>query len=204
MNRQYYEAILQLRNEKSKHFNDALEFICKETAERQRQDIFISKVEKVKGGADVYLSSKKFAKDLGSKIHERYGGELGLSPRLFSRNRQTSKEVYRLNVLARLPYIDIGTCVRSGKNIVQIKGYNKGRLTGTNLVTGKSITIIDDGKLEILGGPVFHTAVVTKYKPHVEIIHPETFQSVAVQNAKSTIKKKIKVMIIDGLAYEVS
>jgi NMD protein affecting ribosome stability and mRNA decay len=203
MNQQYFEAILQLRNQKSNSFERALETIYEETKSKSRPDIFISKAEKVKGGVDIYLSSKKFARDLGKKMNEKFGGEMFQSPRLFSRDRQSSKDIYRLNVLVRLPELERGTVVTRGKDVILITGYTKGRLAGRNLDTGKALQIDYDDRLQTVTGPDFPYAVVSKSKPRLEVLHPETFESVPVENAKTTSRKKIRVALVNGKVYEV-
>ncbi|MBR9690124.1 hypothetical protein GOV08_00380 [Candidatus Woesearchaeota archaeon] len=91
----YFEGILQIRNPKE----DVIDYV-KERIDSD-DSIHISKTEVVKGGVDFYVSSNKFLRKLGKEIKKRFDGELKESPQLFSRNRQTSKDIYRLNVLFR-------------------------------------------------------------------------------------------------------
>ncbi len=95
-NNQYFEAVLQLRpyNEK------VLRAVEKMVGDKD--GVFISKVVKQKTGLDLYISSQKFAQTIGKQLKKRFKGELKVSGTLFTRNRLTSKDVYRVTVLFRL------------------------------------------------------------------------------------------------------
>ncbi|MBN2453916.1 hypothetical protein JXB11_00045 [Candidatus Woesearchaeota archaeon] len=97
MHSQYYEAILQVR--------DAPEEVYKAVAKAidaaARKGVFVSKVEKSKNGLDYYLSSKRFAVNLGKQLKKRFRGQVKLSRKLYGRDRSTSKTLYRVTVLYR-------------------------------------------------------------------------------------------------------
>jgi len=92
----YYEAIIQLRPADQKVFEYVHKFI------ENRNDCFISRQEKLKTGVDIYISSKHVAMAIGKKLKSTFPGELKLSRTLYSRSRQTSKDIYRVTVLFRL------------------------------------------------------------------------------------------------------
>ena len=92
----YYEAIIQLRPAN----NQLLSYIDNQI--EKRNDVFISKIDELKTGIDIYISSRKFAMALGKKLKKAFPGELKLSRTLFSQDRQTSKKIYRVTVLFRL------------------------------------------------------------------------------------------------------
>jgi|TARA_B100001971_G_C18114028_1_gene495801 NMD protein affecting ribosome stability and mRNA decay len=131
---QYFEGTLQLRNPN----DEVINYI--ERRVNERDDVFIAKAEKVTNGIDFYLSSNRFLKNLGKKLQKKFKGELKLSPKLFSRNRQTSKNVYRLNVLFRLPTCKCGDIIKiRGEKIKVLKLGNK--IFGKNRDTGKKVNI---------------------------------------------------------------
>ena len=70
---------------------------------------------------------------LGKKLKGKFSGEFKKSAKLFTRNRQTSKEVYRLTILFRLSKFSKGDII----------GYKGDKLIIVNLgkkVFAKSIT----------------------------------------------------------------
>ena len=63
---------------------------------------FITKKENVQNGIDFYITSQRYAITLGKKLKKALKAEMKISNRLFSVNKQTSKQLYRVNILVRL------------------------------------------------------------------------------------------------------
>lgn len=134
MHNQYYEGILQLRNPKK----EILEFINNELC--RRGDVFITKEVKMKNGIDLYLTSQRYLQGLGRKMQQRFGGELKVSKRAYSTDKLTSKHVYRVNVLFRVPNFKKGDIIAvRGEQIQVISIGNK--LFGKELKSGKKVQI---------------------------------------------------------------
>ena len=96
MDHNYYEGILQLRNPNEEVIN----FVRNQF--KNNEKVWIAKQEKLKTGIDLYVSSNKFLLSLGKKLKKSFKGELKTSRKLHSRNRVTSKNIYRVTVLFRL------------------------------------------------------------------------------------------------------
>lgn len=190
MHDQYFEGTLQLRNPD----NEVKEYV--ENQIDKAKNVFISKIVKHKNGLDYYVSSRKFLHQLAKKLLVAFGGELKESPRLFSRNRQTGKEVFRLNVLFKLYDFKKGDIINIDKKIVKVTNISKS-ISSINIKTGKKTTFnIKNKDYEILDRK---NTIVTKIKPVIEIMDPETYQNVVVDNkAKVKHGEKVKVVICDG------
>lgn len=94
----YFESVLQIRNP-----NKKITKFIEDNIEKQKQEgVFITLKDKVKGGIDYYLTSRRYASKIGKLLKKNFEGELKISPKLFTRDKQKSKNVYRLNVLFRL------------------------------------------------------------------------------------------------------
>ncbi len=92
----YYEAKIQVRPRD----NEVIRFIINAVNENNR--VRISKILEIKTGVDIYVSSRKFATMIGKKLKMRFkDGKLVVTKTLFSRNRQASKNIYRVTVLFR-------------------------------------------------------------------------------------------------------
>jgi nonsense-mediated mRNA decay protein 3 len=98
INSEYYEAILQLRNPSK----EAIKFIENDVKKNKEKGVFITKKEDVKNGIDFYVTSQRYTQSLGKKLNKTFNGELKLSRKLFTTDKQRSKHVYRVNVLFRL------------------------------------------------------------------------------------------------------
>lgn len=91
----YYEAILQLRPADKK----VLDFTKKRV---KKNNVSITKIEKLKTGIDLYLTSKRFAMSLGRKLKRNFKGKLIVTKKLHTVDKMTSKKVYRITVCFRL------------------------------------------------------------------------------------------------------
>ena len=94
--KEYFEAIIQLRPAKQK----LVSFVLHEIA--NSGSCTISKIDELKTGVDLYVTSQRFARALGKRLKKRFDGELVMSRQLFTRDFYTAKEVYRVTVLFRL------------------------------------------------------------------------------------------------------
>ena len=88
----YFEAILQIRNPTP----ELREYVMQQLKQHK---VHIAKERKYAHGFDLYCSSRRFLLTLGQLLRDNYSGELKISRQLFTRNRQTSRDVHRVTVL---------------------------------------------------------------------------------------------------------
>lgn len=96
LNGVYWEGIIQVRP-KNKEVIDFVRCLVK-----KRTDVRISKEFFFKYGADLYLTNQRITRDIGRRLKNQFGGELKITKKIYGRDRQTSKDVYRATVLFRL------------------------------------------------------------------------------------------------------
>ncbi len=130
----YFEGILQLRNPSK----EVLDFVWKLVEERN--GVSITKAQRMPNGVDLYLTSQKFLQTLGKKLKSNFHGELKISSKLFTKNRITSKNVYRVNVLFKLARIKKGDVIQTKKGKLKIVGLGK-KIFAKDLETGKKVTL---------------------------------------------------------------
>ncbi len=94
-NRDYYEAILQIRPAKE----EVVEFIQHQVD--SQSFAYISKTIELKTGLDYYLSDRRFAASLAKKLKKQFSAKITISRSLFTQNRFTSKLVYRMTYCVR-------------------------------------------------------------------------------------------------------
>ena len=92
----YYQAIIQLRPAD----DNLIRFV--EDAIAHTTHVWIAKRARSKTGIDYYISSNKFARSLGKQLKKHFHGTLKESTKLFSRDRQTSKDLHRVTICFRL------------------------------------------------------------------------------------------------------
>ena len=95
-NNDYYEAIIQLRP-KSKAVLDFIRKLVKD-----RDGVLIAKEVFIKTGVDIYITSQKYARSIGKKLKDNFNGDLKITKTLHTKDRLTSRTIYRGTVLFRL------------------------------------------------------------------------------------------------------
>jgi len=134
MHKDYYEGILQLRNPN----NEVIEFIKNQI--KKREDVFVTKEKKLSSGIDFYITSQKYLQILGKKLKKNFNGELKISSKLHTKNRLTSKNVYRVNVLFRLIKHAAGDITNFKGDEIKILKLSK-KILAKNIKTGKKLNI---------------------------------------------------------------
>lgn len=105
MHTDYFEGVLQLRSPTP----EVVAFVQKEIQDHGK--VKISNIEYVNGGMDLYLTDQRFIKSVGKRLHDRFLGRLKTSSRLFTRNKQTSKDVHRVTVFFQVATFRVGDTI---------------------------------------------------------------------------------------------
>jgi NMD protein affecting ribosome stability and mRNA decay len=92
---QYFEGILQLRE----CSHEVQDFVIEECKKNNRGRI--GKVKSSKGGFDFYMQSNTFLGHLEKKLKDNFVGEFTKTATLHTKDKQTSKDLYRITVLFR-------------------------------------------------------------------------------------------------------
>jgi len=129
----YYQGILQLRNTTE----EILSFVSNQI--NKRSGVAITKTVKFPNGLDLYITSNKFIRILGKKLKDSFGGELKISSKLHTKNKQ-GKELYRVNVLFRLSRYKKGDIVVIRGDKVRLISIGK-KIFAKDLKTGRKVTI---------------------------------------------------------------
>jgi len=132
----YFTAIIQVRADKrpltENEIESSLDLIIKEIERTQIHDreVFISKLEKMHGGLDAYISKQSAAKQIVKLLLAKYGGTTTISHSLVG--QKDGKDVNRITILARFPEYQ-------KRDIVDISGK---KMLITN-ITSRKIDVID-------------------------------------------------------------
>lgn len=125
----YYEGILQLRDYSKK---------LKDFVNQQIKDnnIYVAKRVKLKNGIDILVSSNKFLIKLAKQLKQDFSGDLKISKKLFSKDRMTQKEIWRITVLFREANIKLGSTIEVRGEKYKINSIGK-NIEAKNLNNGK-------------------------------------------------------------------
>jgi len=86
------------------------------------------------------MALQTFLRNLGKKLQNQFHGQLLISKTLHTKNRLTSKEVYRVNALFRMPNFKKGDVINYKGEEIKIIAIHKKVFT-KNLRTGKKLTM---------------------------------------------------------------
>ena len=194
----YFEGILQLRNVD----NEVMDYAVNEAEKQKQRGIFITKKLKVKNGFDIYLTKRGYIHELARELLNKFGGETKMGKKLFSRDKQRSKDIYRVNVLFRQSKFRKGDILKIDNELFKVKRIDRS-LTVINIKTGKKTSIMPK-YLKVSAAEEVKETIVSKLFPYVEVLHPETFQSVRpenIKNKKFKINQKVMVVVSEGKVW---
>ena len=136
MHNNYFEGTLQLRNPTK----EVIDFVKSQCAKGK---VFITKTVKEREGFDYYITSRKFLHTLGKRLSQQFNGELKVNPRIFTKDRQTSKDVYRITIMFRLfPYKKGDVLEHRGEQIRIVNISTK--ILAQNIRTGEKLWLTYD------------------------------------------------------------
>lgn len=129
----YFQGILQLRNINE----DILSFVKDQI--RNRQDVLVARTVNFPDGVDLYITSQKYIRIIGKKLKDKFGGELKISSKLHTRNRQ-GKDLFRINVLYKSPKHRTGDIVTVRGDEVRLIKIGK-KIFAKDMKTGRRLVI---------------------------------------------------------------
>lgn len=179
----YYESIVQVRARNRDPRSRELEF-ARDTAysiagrDYGDRDTFVSRVEEVDGGLDVYMSTNRSGRDLARRVADRYGGSVRDSASLVG--MEDGREVHRVTYAVRLPEFVEGDVVLVGGSPVAVTETGDD-VEGVDLRSGEHVR--QEGEARKIGSldDVEVTRVVSRGDGEIQVLDPETYETVTLQ-----------------------
>ncbi len=199
-NSEFYTGILQVRNTKDN--TDKIDSLVNKAVSDTKS--VVTKRQVVKNGIDYYVSSMRALRRASRCLQERFGGEVTFNEKLFTRDKQRSKDVYKVNTLVKLSNFKRFDVLTDGKRIIMLKSMSP--LVGVDLRTGRLLRLKNADDWRILS---VKNTIVTKSKPHLFVMNPWNYQPEEVVNEQLFDKSKlfngskVKVVSISNEAYVV-
>lgn len=207
----YYEAILQIRTgskELTPELREETLAMVENSVARQaanNKSLFITKMELVTGGVDVYLSSIALGKNLAKELGDAYCAETKESPKLVG---QTSdgQDMYRLTYLVRLPEYHVGdVVVYEGRycKLIRVAG-SGGRVMDLMNFRERSVRKSDmpDLKLYEKAVDLKDATVINVAGSEIQVLHPDNYSTVDLRVPEGYgCGESVKVVTIDDALY---
>lgn len=189
----YFEGILQLRNAT----DEVKDYIRRVIAKNKDRNMFVNNTTEKKDAADYYFVNKHHINVVALKVIRNFGGYMIQSPKLFSRNKQTSKDIYRLNVQLTVPKFKVGDIVSVNDNTILVRKTSKD-ISGFDLAKKKHSTFRfnekNADKIEVIKK---QKTTISRTKPELRILNPETYQEEqAINPLNLKLKSGQKVIIV--------
>ncbi len=196
----YFEGILQLRQPT----DTVKEFIKKHLKQSEEKGNMLTNEKKVIGGIDYYLTSNRFTNTLGILLQKKFGGILKTSAHTYSRNKLTSKTMYRLSVFFEPLPIDLDEVFLFEDRLLKLTRKGK-QVVCFDFVRNKTVTLPSKKIMEAEKVKKLKTRVIKVY-PTLEVMHPETYQPLELANGKRLKKlpkkgEKVKIVIHKDKAW---
>lgn len=207
----YYEAILQIRTVSGKLDDSTREeslAMTENSVARQavnNRQLFITKMELVTGGVDVYLSSIALGKSLAKELAEAYCAETKESPKLVGQTTD-GQDMYRLTYLVRLPDYRAGDVVAfQGRYCVltRVNG-SGGRLMDLSDFRDRSVRRADMTSIKLYekSADLADATVVSRSGSEIQVLDPSSYATVDLKiPAEAEIGDSVKVVRIDDVLY---
>jgi nonsense-mediated mRNA decay protein 3 len=200
----YYEAILQVRGQERDLDKPAQRAIQDTVAERvsgmrrSSREVFISKVEKVKGGLDFYFSTTPAARSIARELQETLCAEYKESSSLWG--RRDGKDIYRMTYLVRLPGFGRGDVVLYQGREYYVRSLSKGVVHGFDLVSGEErvIRIKDSGTCSVSAekGKVQSALVLSESPRELQVLDPDANAPVELKKPGGFSRKGEQVRLV--------
>jgi NMD protein affecting ribosome stability and mRNA decay len=133
-NSAYFEGVLQLRNVGK----EVLDYAVKQIENNMLGGV--ARLKKTEKGFDVYVKRQRFLRTLGNNLQKKFAGELIVSRKLHTRNRISSKDLYRIHVLFRMHDYKKGDIMEFKGEKVQIIYVGK-KILAKEIKTGKKLNL---------------------------------------------------------------
>jgi nonsense-mediated mRNA decay protein 3 len=202
----YYEAIVQLRARHRKLTDDEVDLAVAAAKKMAAgSGSFVSKVESVKGGVDIYMGKMRDGKALSTSLAAHNGASTAETRTLAG--RKDGIDLYRWTLLVRMPPFKRGDLVFLDGTVWEVRSFAKSRVNIEDITTGTRMSMPVD-ELEELPtiereGAIRDAVVVSDHGNELQIMHPDTYSTVEMKmpTAYKKGQKEIKVVVYDGEIY---
>ena len=183
----YYESIIQIRakdrHPTQKEINQCEKIIFDLIDKIGKRDplAFVSKIEILREGYDIYVGSKSTAKQISKSIVRVLGGDIIESPKLVGRHG--GKNIYRITFSVRLPKYLRGDILQLGDKIILVDHKGK-KISGLDLKTGLNQFYneksLDRATFLCNKNEAKKTVICMEGRREVQILDPDTYKPIDI------------------------
>lgn len=202
----YYEAIMQVRTGEKTLDDDLRDEVVRwvtasvESQSKTNRSLFITKVQEVPGGVDIYLSSISLGKSLTRSLSDMYGADVKESASLVGQN--DGQDVYRVTFLIRLPLYHTGDILLHNDRPYKLCSIGKTGGKAVDLINFRETTIkkfeLSSIKVLVKAKDIPESTVVSRSKKEIQVLHPTNYLTKDVRIPEGTeIGDTVRVVDIE-------
>jgi len=208
----YYEAIVQIRPDKTKltrqELDDIISTVSAAVEDLQAKGdraLFITDMGEAHGGLDFFISERSASLIIAKKLQSQYGGEIKQSSK--SAGTKDSRELFRVTYLVRLPSYKKGDFLKFGKSYFYIISVHGDKAKMINLSDWEETTFDAKNiqKASTVGGKelIKEMILVSQTKDEIQLMDPKNYKTIEIKKPKhvSFEGKTVKVVEIDDELY---
>ncbi len=200
----YYEAILQLRGQE-RELGEQLEREMRDIVtsrvacmRRSSREVFISRIDSVKGGLDFYFSTISAARTVARELQNTLCAEFKESSSLWG--RKGGKEVSRMTFLVRLLGFTKGDVVEHQGREYYVRGLSRGVVHTVDVVTGEGRSMktgeASDWQLIQERGRIPRAVVLVDSEREIQVLDPETNSPLELRKPGSFSRKGEQIRLV--------
>ena len=185
----YYEAVVQLRarvRPLSPQEIEECEKIVLSQAEKSLEKgdrlAFVREMKPVRGGVDIVVGSTQMGRLTAKSILDRFGGRMRESYKQVG--TKNGKDLYRTNILVRLPRLREGDVVVARGTVLEVQGYGRRKNRCLSLMDGGRVFISEEeaDAARLLGNrsDSQKTVVVAMDESVLDILDPVSYKTISV------------------------
>jgi len=194
----YFEGVLQVRNITPEIY----QFIKNDLAKQKSKGFHINKevnIDDTDENIDFYYTNKGYLKIIAEKLRSSFGAILKHNAQLFSIDWETSKNLYRLNVLVEFPKYHKDDVIKLDGHLYKIVSMDS-KIHVLNLETNTKTLLPHKESYDVLQ-PI--SVMLIKKYPEFEVLDPTTYYQARLMNPsdKLEINQTLHVIIDGGEAW---
>ncbi len=200
----YYEATLQVRTsgrERDGESEAEIDFLVRSRTEALRKgnrSVFISKIERVRGGLDFYFSTAKAARAIARELQETRCAEYRESSSLWG--KRGGEELSRMTYLIRLPGFGPGDVVEHGSRDYLVRSMSKGTVHSVDLRTGdhKPLKMKEalEFKVSMAASDIQMAVVLMERDSDLQVLDPDTMTPLDLTKPGGFVREGDQVRLV--------
>ena len=200
----YFEATLQLRGDARVLNRDNEDEMRQRVLDRgaalraDSRGVFVSKVERVRGGLDFYFSTAQAARIVARELQDLRCAEYKESTSLWG--VRDGRDMYRVTFLVRLPSFNQGDIISFDSKDWYVKSMSKGLVRCIQLASGEEqhmrLRNLEGCKVSCPSSDLKEAVVLMEGDAEIQVLDPVTMSPIDLRKTKGFVRNGEQIRIV--------